>query len=73
MNNNRTNLLLEWGGRIVGGIIVAAIVYFSISYISTWDKLPQEMRLGISGFIGALFIMFGKFIWSWIDAITDWT
>ena len=64
---------VEWIGRIVGGVIVAAIAYFSMSFLSMWDSLPQAFRLGIAGFVGFLFAVFGRSIWSWIDGITDLT
>jgi CDP-diglyceride synthetase len=69
----QVNPWVEWIGRIIGGLIVATIAYFSMSFLSMWDDISQPFRLGIAGLIGFLFAIFGKCIWSWIDAIIDWT
>ena len=47
------------GGRIAGGVVVAAGTYALLWYWDSWE-LSQEIRLGIAAVLGFLFLMCGS-------------
>ena len=65
--------MLKWTGRIIGGVVIAGVAYVSTSFFSVLDELPQNVRLGIAGFFGVLFVLVGGNLWDWIFDVTDLT
>ena len=60
------------GGRIAGAVVVAAGTYGVLWYWDTWG-LNHEIRLGIAGALGVLFLVVGRNVWRWIDNIESWS
>lgn len=61
-----------WGGRILGGIVIAALTFGSLCFWDTWD-LSLAWRAGIAGGVGLIFALVSGSILSWSNFIDWWS
>jgi len=62
----------HWLGRIIGGLVVAAVAFALLSIFDTWG-LGLAVRLVISLVLGAIFTLFGGRAWRFIVEILNYS